>query len=549
MGTLVLGVISVDTHIIPDAPDFSIATAPPTARQRQLSLIVAAIVLAATGVLTAFGATQLQQIDGFIPATEFVIFVSDLSTAALLASHARIIGSHRLLVLASGYFFSALTVVSHALTFPGAFAPSGLLGAGLQTTPWLFIFWHLGFPVSVIGYACLKDEKRTLPRSTIYWSAAFVVLLALLLTGIVTVHQDILPPLFVDRRTLTPLGNHITGIDFLTSLLALALLWRRQKSILDLWLTVAVVVLVAELWVTTFVIGTRYSLGFYASRLLSVTVSVVVLIVLLTETTVLYARFSNAIALLQRERANRLMSVDAATTAIAHEIKQPLAAISVRCSTALRWLKRTPPDYEEITASLTGLMEASHRANEVVDSIRTLFKTTAHQNTLIDINHLVQQVLRMVESDLHVQGVTVSTEFQEDLPQIMGDRTLLQQVILNLVKNAIEAMGTVPTAIKSLRLATTQDGNSVVKLSVQDTGPGLNPENATHVFDPFFTTKSSGMGLGLSISRKIIQDHGGDLQLTKISSNGCTFEITLPSVATNDRGGPSPTIAAAGAGI
>ena len=194
-------------------------------------------------------------------------------------------------------------------------------------------------------------------------------------------------------------------------------------------------------------------------------------------------------------------------------------------------------------------MEASHRANEVVDSIRTLFKTTAHQNTLIDINHLVQQVLRMVESDLHVQGVTVSTEFQEDLPQIMGDRTLLQQVILNLVKNAIEAMGTVPTAIKSLRLATTQDGNSVVKLSVQDTGPGLNPENATHVFDPFFTTKSSGMGLGLSISRKIIQDHGGDLQLTKISSNGCTFEITLPSVATNDRGGPSPTIAAAGAGI
>ena len=207
----------MDTHTISDAPDFSIATVPPTARQRQLSLIVAAIVLAATGVITAFGATQLQQIDGFIPATEFVIFVSALFTAALLSSHARIIGSHRLLVLASGYLFSALIVVSHALTFPGAFAPSGLLGAGLQTTAWLFIFWHLGFPASVIGYACLKDEKRTLPRSTIYWSAALVVLLALLLTWIVTVHHDILPPLFVDRRTLTPLGNHVTGIDFLTS--------------------------------------------------------------------------------------------------------------------------------------------------------------------------------------------------------------------------------------------------------------------------------------------------------------------------------------------
>ena len=142
----------------------------------------------------------------------------------------------------------------------------------------------------------------------------------------------------------------------------------------------------------------------------------------------------------------------------------------------------------------------------------------------------------MVENDLHVQGVTVSTEFQEDLPQITGDRTLLQQVILNLVKNAIEAMAAGPTTIKALRLVTTQDGNSVVSLSVQDSGPGITPENGTHVFDPFFTTKSSGTGLGLSISRKIIEDHGGDLRLTKTSSNGCTFEITLPSVATNGKG-------------
>ena len=120
------------------------------------------------------------------------------------------------------------------------------------------------------------------------------------------------------------------------------------------------------------------------------------------------------------------------------------------------------------------MMEASGRANEVVESTRGLFKTTAHQKTMIEINRLVRQVLKMVENDLHVQGVTVSTEFQEDLPQIMGDRTLLQQVILNLVKNAIEAMGTGPTAIKTLRLVTTQDGNSVVSLSVQDSGPGIN---------------------------------------------------------------------------
>ena len=199
-------------------------------------------------------------------------------------------------------------------------------------------------------------------------------------------HHDILPPLFVDRRTLTSLGNHVTGIDFLMSVLALALLWRRQKSVLDLWLTVAVVALVAELWVTTFVIGSRFSLGFYATRFLSVIVSVVVLFVLLIESTVLYARLSNAIALLRRERDNRLMSVDAATAAVAHEISQPLGAITLNISSALHLLKKTPPDLEEANACLTAMAGESEHANEIVRSIRKLFKTTAHQNTPIEIN-------------------------------------------------------------------------------------------------------------------------------------------------------------------
>jgi C4-dicarboxylate-specific signal transduction histidine kinase len=190
------------------------------------------------------------------------------------------------------------------------------------------------------------------------------------------------------------------------------------------------------------------------------------------------------------------------------------------------------------------MMDASGRANEVVDSTRKLFNTTAHQMTPIEINRLVREVLRMVKNDLHVHGVSVSTEFQQRLPQLMADRTLLQQVILNLVRNAIEAMAAGPTAIKTLRLVTTQGANSVVSLSVQDTGPGITPENGTHVFDPFFTTKSSGTGLGLSISQRLIEDHGGELRLAKTSSSGCTFEITLPSVATSASWGPRREIAA-----
>jgi C4-dicarboxylate-specific signal transduction histidine kinase len=118
----------------------------------------------------------------------------------------------------------------------------------------------------------------------------------------------------------------------------------------------------------------------------------------------------------------------------------------------------------------------------------------------------------------------------------MADPTQLQQVILNLIKNAIEAMTTDPTTIRALRLVTTNNANSTVSLIVQDCGHGITPKNESQIFDPFFTTKSSGMGLGLSISRRIIQDHGGDLRLTETSSNGCTFEITMPSVATSDSG-------------
>jgi hypothetical protein len=135
----------------------------------------------------------------------------------------------------------------HLLTFPGAFAPSGLLGAGLSTTAWLFIFWHLGLPVSVIGYAYLIDENRAPAPPAIYWSVAFVIGLVCTLTWIVLVHDDTLPALFVDQIGFTPLANRVTSIDFAISVVALLVLWLRRKSVLDLWLIVSVCALVAEL--------------------------------------------------------------------------------------------------------------------------------------------------------------------------------------------------------------------------------------------------------------------------------------------------------------
>jgi hypothetical protein len=194
----------------------------PTVRQRRLTLVLAAIVLIATTIIAPFGAVQLRRIDGFIPATESALIILDFVTAVLLFSQSRIIGSRGLLLLASGYLFSALVVLPHLLTFPGAFAPAGLLGAGLSTTAWLFIFWHLGLPISVIGYAYMIDERRDLSPSAIYFSVTFVIGLACVLTWIVAVHDGSLPALFVDQIGLTPLANHVTSIDFAVSVVARA---------------------------------------------------------------------------------------------------------------------------------------------------------------------------------------------------------------------------------------------------------------------------------------------------------------------------------------
>jgi signal transduction histidine kinase len=303
----------------------------------------------------------------------------------------------------------------------------------------------------------------------------------------------------------------------------------RIRTILDVWLVVTIFASLPDLSLSFFYTVVRYSVGWYTARSYALIASCTVLLVLLVETTMLYARLASATILQRRERIHRIMSVDEATSAIAHEIKQPLGAMSLNCDAALECLKTSPLDLEELRSCLMDVKNDNTRANEIVSGVRALFRSIPGQRTIIEINRLVREVLHMVEHDLHAHGISISSELEEDLPRILGDQIQLQQVILNLVKNAIDAVALVgSTKIKAIRVVTT-GSNSGVSLLVQDTGPGIAPRSEANIFDPFFTTKSSGMGLGLSISRRIIEDHSGNLRLTETSSKGCTFEITLPS--------------------
>jgi signal transduction histidine kinase len=425
--------------------------------------------------------------------------------------------------------FSALIVFPHLLTFPGAFAPSGLLGAGRSTTAWLFIFWHLGLPVSVIGYAYLINERRALARSAIYWSVTFVIGLACVLTWIVAVHDDSLPALFADQIGFTPLANLVTSVDFAVSVVALVVLWFRRRSLLDLWLIVSVSALVAELAMTAFVITSRFSLGFYTQRVFSLAASTIVLSALLAEAMVVYARLANAIVRLRREQETKITGAQAITAAIAHEIRQPLTRITAGGGAAQRFLKMVPPQLDKAQAALDGVVNAGHSTSAVIEGFRSLFGKVDEEQQLVDMNEVIPEVLESLNSHLEDHRVSIRVDLMPKLPSVAGNKGQLQEVVSNLIVNSIEAMETATVEGRML-LIRTEIRDDKIAVAVEDSGPGIDKDQLGDIFTAFVTTKPHGMGLGLAISQMIIDYHGGKLTAASDSKyGGASFQFVLPT--------------------
>ena len=226
--------------------------------------------------------------------------------------------------------------------------------------------------------------------------------------------------------------------------------------------------------------------------------------------------------------ANRVATTGQLTASIAHEVNQPIAAAITNAQAALRWLDARPPNLDEVRQALARIVRDAHRASDVIGRIRDLIKKAPPRTNSVDMNEAVREVIELIRGEAVKNGVSLQMELGKGLPLIKGDRVQLQQVALNLIINAVQAVGAVADGAREVLITTAQVDPNGVLVAVKDSGPGLAPASLERLFEAFYTTKPGGLGMGLSICRSIIEAHEGRVWATANLPRGAVFQFTLP---------------------
>ena len=508
---------------------------PPSRAQKRLALgVVLVLFVCFVGAAGPLSTIPLTRVDAFMPAYGTAIFVNDSIGAALLFAQFSVLRSRALLALASAYLWTGFIAIPWVLTFPGVFPGAGPLGAGLQSTACLYFCWHVGFTLFVIVYVFLKDLdpikglSESGVRAAVLASVGSVAALVFGATVLVTAGNALMPPIMLDTVRISNVWFYVAGPTAALIIVTLVLLWLRRRSVLDLWLMVVLCAYTIEIALISFPVPTRFSLGWYVGRVYGLLAGSLVLLILLAETTMLYGQLLRAVLAQRREREARLMTGDAVSASIAHEVRQPLSAMITNAGAGLRWLDRVTPDLDEAKAALKKVVTDGHRADAVIENVRALFKKDARTWTSLDVNNLIREALGLVRDDLQTHRIVVQAERNERSPRIKGDQIQLQQVLVNLLTNAIDAMATNDRERVLCVRCEVHDSGSVM-VSVEDTGKGVEPSAADRIFSPLFTTKAHGMGMGPSICRSIVEAHEGRLWATANLPRGAIFHFTVPA--------------------
>jgi signal transduction histidine kinase len=483
-----------------------------------------------------FAKQPLTPVPAFIPAYQSALVVNDLVTAILLFGQFSILRSRAMLLLASGYLFTAFMTVIHALTFPGLFAPGGLLGAGPQTTAWLYMFWHGGFPLLAMLYALDKHRPRTMKLrpglaigGAVLGAAAAAGGLALLATA----GQALLPGIMEGNRYTAAMITVVSAVWAL-SLAALVVLWhRRPHSILDLWLMVVMCAWMFDIALAAVLNAGRFDLGFYAGRIYGLLAATFVLVVLLLENSVLYARLAKAYAGEQRERKRaeeRTAELDAAN--------QELDAFSYSVSHDLRTPLRTVNGYARMLAEDYGprLDDEGRRLLGMVGD------AGAHMNRLIDDLLEFSRFSRAPLAKAPVEMKTLAGEAAarargesrarlelDELPAASGDRALLMQVWLNFLLNAFKYSSKREQPV--IEIGGKAEGAEHVYW-VRDNGAGFDMRYAQKLYGVFQRLHRAeefpGTGVGLAIVQRVVARHGGRVWAEGKVGEGACFYFSLP---------------------
>ena len=510
------------------------------------------------GALVPFVRMRLATLPAFIPMYESALLINDTITAALLFGQYRILRSRALMVLGCGYLYTALMTAIHALTFPGVFAPTGLLGAGPQTTAALYMFWHAGFPLFVLAYAALKRRERPLETAAASvgpgWLArtpardatalalpAAVVVLAALLGLWATLGQAWLPT-FIEpgrfRLVLTVCASAIWAL----SLAGVAVLWRhRPHSVLDLWLSVSMVAWSFDVALSAMLNAARYDLGFYSGRVYGLIAGSTVLIELLLENGALYARLvrvhhndrRQASAL--RVARDEARSADAAKSLflanMSHEIRTPMNAVIGLTNIVLQGrLDDTQRDY--LTKVQTSSKALLALLNDILDYSKIEAGKVALESEEFSPEETIENVGNLFSAKVEEAGLDLLFEIDRDLPpRLVGDALRLAQVLNNLVGNAIK-FTSVGEVVIGARVVSRTDAEAELAFSVRDTGIGITPEQAGRLFEVFQQAERStarkygGTGLGLAICKRLVELMGGQIEVAPAPGGGSIFGFT-----------------------
>jgi signal transduction histidine kinase len=516
-----------------------ISTLPAGRSQQQLAIVVLLASALAFLAVAPFAQTPLRPVWAFIPTYESASAINDAMTAVLLFGQAAILGSTALLVLASGYLLIALLAVMHALSFPGLFSDAGLLGSGPQTTAWLYMFWHAGFPLCVVAYVGLKDRYWR-PRSIRAALAGCVVAVLAAVFGLTltaTAAADWLPAIMNGNRYSGAMFPVITAV-LLANIAALGAVWRqRSRSTLDLWLSVVMCAWLLDVALSAGLNAGRFDLGFYAGRVCGILAASFVLVVLLIENSVLYARLVKAHES-ERRRSTELVTanreldaanreLDAFSYSVSHDLRAPLRGMD-SCAGIIQ------EDFGERLGAEGGRLVQAIRADcqrmtQLIDDLLAFARLGRQplQTGHVALNELVDEILLELRPGLEGRHVRFDVG---ELGTAEADRALLKEVFVNLLSNAIKFTGKVGQASIEVRSQRDPAFRGTI-YTVRDNGAGFDMRHADklfHVFERLHRRDEfEGTGVGLAIVQRIIERHGGRIWADARPGEGATFYFTL----------------------